>query len=602
MYNSYFGFSESPFNITPNSRFYFHNPSCDEVLNIVRYGIETRKGVIVVTGEPGTGKTLLLKHLVRELRPNVKPIIAYNPHTDLIGLLRLLLDRLELRAAIDDSTAMFDQLNDYLIKQRRNGRIVCLLIDEAQDLDGDTLNELRLLSNLDFEDEAVLPIVLLGQPELNAKLDHPSARRIKQRIALTRHIYPLIRKEVGPYIETRLRVAKYEGTGLFEADAIEKIAAYSGGTPRMVNSICDNALIRAFTANQSVISAKLIDQVARELRIKGPLLMDKQPLSPGFNGVSLRRLASADNSESVAAELTHSPVKALAADLVDMANTESKADHPHMSGSPTIPSRLTPDYAGVFWEVKSKTVTDNREPPSSDLDLNARSDGSSDFHASAGIWQGVRPFRSRWFALAVATGLLLMAIGRIVYSWQIADIFAVAAIGKRTLAPYASTLEPKQWLLTQSKEFNGPPVAFRVPQPATKDLKKKEFPHSETSNQMTTTRNSAASDVYAKQVAMTQKSQPPPSQDKNSQRKQVASDGVADGGKRAPQLVNLRVVGASVVRDHPRANAKIIATLEPGSRVTVLARSRDYYRVRSMDNKSIRGYVHREDAFFESKR
>ena len=111
---------------------------------------------------------------------------------------------------------MFDRLTDYLVEQRRNGRIVCLLIDEAQDLDQNTLDELRLLANLDFEDEALLPIVLLGQPELNINLDRPSARRIKQRLALSRHIYPLNRNEVGPYINSRLKVAKYAGADLFD--------------------------------------------------------------------------------------------------------------------------------------------------------------------------------------------------------------------------------------------------------------------------------------------------------------------------------------------------------------------------------------------------
>jgi type II secretory pathway predicted ATPase ExeA len=601
MYNSYFGFSESPFNITPNSRFYFRNPSCDEVLKIVRHGIETRKGIIVVTGDAGTGKTLLLKYLVRDLSPKIRTIIAFNPHTDIFGLLRLLLNRLDLRAATDDTTAMFDRLKDYLIEQRRNGRIVCLLIDEAQDLHGDTLDELRLLSNMDFEDEALLPVVLLGQPELNAKLDRPSAKRIKQRVALTRHIYPLIRKEVGPYIEFRLRVANYAGPDLFEANAIEKIATYSGGTPRIVNSICDNALIRAFTANQSVISAKLIDQVARELRIIAPLSTEKRFVSPDFYDVSHRRAPSTDISESVVNELAHSPAKAPVVDLVEVANTDSKTDTLKRSGSPTIPSREASEHSGEFWQVDTGSVMDSKAPSKSDPDLMARLDRLSAFDGWPGLRDRVRPFRSRWFALVVATGLLILTIGRMVYSWQIADIFAVAAIGKRTLGPYASTLPSKQWLLTQNKELNGSPVEFSPPQPATVDLKTKETPHSQTSKQMTTTLNSAANEIYAKQVELSQNSQPPSSQDGDPQRKQAASDGVADRWKSAPQNVNLRVIGASVVRDNPRSNAKIIATLEPGTRVTVLARSRDYYRVRSMDNKTIRGYVHREDAFFEQK-
>ena len=327
MYNNYFGFSEAPFNITPSSRFYFRTPSCEEVFAVVHHGIETRKGVIAVTGLPGTGKTLLLKSLVRHLDPTIKPVIVNNPHTDLNGLLRLLLNRLDLYAAADDSTAMFDRLTDSLVEQRRYCLSVCLLIDEAQDLDENTLDELRLLSNLDFEDEALLPIVLLGQPELDIKLDHPSARRIKQRVALTRHIYPLNREEIGPYIDSRLKVAKYEGPGLFDPEAIEKISDHSRGIPRLINSICDNSLIQAYIAYHTVISPEIIDQVARELRIAAPRSPQKQPAPTGLNDFWTMTAHLADDAGSIAKDAIPLDVENLESAAVQQQSSASAAVH-----------------------------------------------------------------------------------------------------------------------------------------------------------------------------------------------------------------------------------------------------------------------------------
>ena len=221
---------------------------------------------------------------------------------------------------------MFDRLTDYLVEQRRNGRIVCLLIDEAQDLDENTLDELRLLANLDFEDEALLPIVLLGQPELDIKLDRPSARRIKQRLALTRHIYPLNRKEIGPYIDSRLKVAKYAGPGLFDPEAIEKISDYSRGIPRLINSICDNSLIQAYTANQSVISPEIIDQVARELRIAAPRSPQKQSAPAGLSDFRTMAAPFADDAGSIAKDAVP----------LDVENPEAAAVHPQSSGSAAL--------------------------------------------------------------------------------------------------------------------------------------------------------------------------------------------------------------------------------------------------------------------------
>ena len=742
MYNDYFGFSESPFNITPNSRFYFRTPSSEEALGILRHGIEARKGVIVVTGEPGTGKTLLLKFLVRDLNPKVRTVIVYNPHTDLDGLLRLLLNRLGLPAAAVDSTAMFDRLTDYFIEQRRNGCVICLLIDEAQDLDEKTLDELRLLSNLDFEDEALLPIVLLGQPELNNKLDQPSARRIKQRMALTRYIYPLIRKEVGPYINARLQVAKYQGNGLFDPEAIEKIAAYSGGIPRIVNSICDNSLIRAYTTNQSIISPKIVDQVARELRIAANPLVQAQPSPAKFSDFNNEPAPFADDTEFFAndlaslpaeekpiieltyeenldttavnptnsnfAALPHLPTTEVIrgfpegdANVAPENNVPPKSDpDPLASADRLLPSQFSPvgfsdfttERALIEYDAKSiandvdvenpvalaaqqssdaaavrqpgttenlrghpdpgmSTATDREAQSRSSPDQRASSDGLPDFFTVPGVrhasipfrlrwrawpgirhafilfrlrsyvlpaiyhaltpfrlpwraWSGIRhafmTFRLRWYAVAAAIGSLMLIIGYIVSSSELEGIYSAVSTANRATVADAQLPQPQQ--TKDSLESNGVLVSPAAPDPANWESEQIQIAAYQPSEEIKAGPSDASTVAHAKNPETFDPAQPQPPPNTDFAHAQPATIPAGNGNENTPPAVPLEVVGATIVRAKPSDNAEIIGNLEPGSRVTVLAKSRDYYHIRSLDKKSIRGYVHREDAFFQGKK
>ncbi len=301
MYNDCFGFSESPFQITPNTKFFYQTPSYENIIATVQLGVGTRKGIIVVTGEPGTGKTLLLKLLPSSLGPKVETVVVQNPDLDLNGLLRLLLERLKLSTATDASAVMLDRLREFLIEQRENGLIVSVFIDEAQDLDKKTLDDLRILSNLEFENEALLPIVLMGQSELNTKLDDPSALRLKQRVVLTRKIYPLIRREIASYVAHRLHKAHYEGSGLFDPDAIQKIADISKGIPRTINVICDNALLKAYSRNRRIVSPQIIDEVARELRLTQSAKPERQYSQSDSASQTTERGPLAENAKSTAA-------------------------------------------------------------------------------------------------------------------------------------------------------------------------------------------------------------------------------------------------------------------------------------------------------------
>jgi general secretion pathway protein A len=268
MYHEYFGLSESPFSITPDPRFFYSNSVYLEAYANLRYGIEAKRGFIAVTGEVGTGKTMLLRKLMRELHDVIDFVFVVNTHLTFNELLRVILDDLSLPAQGKDRLAMLHELNAYLLGQLDRGRIVCLLIDEAQHLTDECLEEIRLLSNFETDREKLLQIVLMGQPELKTKLDQPKLRQLKQRIVIHSEIAPLNEHEVGAYIDSRLLEAGYKGKDLFHPKAVKQVALYSKGIPRLINAICDNALLITFAASHKSVSADIIKEVAKDLRLR----------------------------------------------------------------------------------------------------------------------------------------------------------------------------------------------------------------------------------------------------------------------------------------------------------------------------------------------
>ena len=267
MYDSYFGFREAPFSVTPNYRFFYANPVYQEALATLRYGIEAKKGLIVITGEVGTGKTTLLRKSMRNLEATIRSVFIFNPHHSFAGLLRVVLRDLGIATKKENRSTMLEKLNGYLIEQLNQGHIVSLLIDEAQNLSGEVLEGIRLLSNLETDNEKLLQIVLIGQPELERKLNRPSLRHLKQRVAHHRRLAPLEEQEVGPYIDLRLQAAGYEGEALFHPDAVERIALYSRGIPRLINIICDNLLLTAYADSKKKVTAAMTQEVASGLQL-----------------------------------------------------------------------------------------------------------------------------------------------------------------------------------------------------------------------------------------------------------------------------------------------------------------------------------------------
>jgi general secretion pathway protein A len=268
MYNRYFGFLESPFSSAPDPRFFYSNRVYVEAYANLHYGIEAKKGFISVTGEVGTGKTMLLRKLMRNFGNTIRSVFIFNTNLTFNELLPAILQDLGLQTQGKDRLAMFDELNAYLIEQVKKDHIVCLLIDEAQNLSDEALEGLRLLSNFETDKEKLLQIVMMGQPEFKAKLKQPNLRQLKQRITLQFEIAPLKDEEVGPYINFRLQSAGYERKDLFHPEAVQNIALYSKGIPRLINIICDNALLNAFATSQKTVSAALIREVADDLSLE----------------------------------------------------------------------------------------------------------------------------------------------------------------------------------------------------------------------------------------------------------------------------------------------------------------------------------------------
>lgn len=273
MYTSYFGLQEKPFNLTPDERFFYSNPAYEEAYARLQYGIQERKGLIIITGEAGCGKTLLLRHVVHKLASQVRFISLDNIFLTFEDLLDTLCTELEVDVGGSRMLQKFEKLKMALISQLEHEKTVALLIDEAHRASVEMLENIRLLSNLETAQEKLLQIVLVGQPELEDKIDHHQLRQLKQRVVVQYRLSCLQAKEVKAYINHRLHIADYTGRELFSAQALARISAYSHGIPRIINIICDNAMLSAYAFSHQTITPAIIEEVAAELRLK----QDKEP-------------------------------------------------------------------------------------------------------------------------------------------------------------------------------------------------------------------------------------------------------------------------------------------------------------------------------------
>jgi type II secretory pathway predicted ATPase ExeA/cell division septation protein DedD len=267
MYSNFFRFSEKPFDLTPDPKYLYLNEGYREVLASLIYGIQERRGFIAVVGEVGTGKTTLIKAVLDRLDQHTK--VAHLFNTDMTFEQLLVMALVELGAAkpVEALTKpeSLHRLYDFATGELAKGGNVVLVVDEAQNLDRGALESLRLLSNLETRKHKLIQIVLCGQPELEAKLNDPSLRQLAQRISIRRRIVPLSEKEVYEYIDDRLVIANYRGPSLFTDEALGLIWKYSGGVPRKINILCDNALLIAYGLGKKKIKASVIEEIVSDL-------------------------------------------------------------------------------------------------------------------------------------------------------------------------------------------------------------------------------------------------------------------------------------------------------------------------------------------------
>jgi type II secretory pathway predicted ATPase ExeA len=265
---THFGFRDMPFGVAPDPSFFFRNQHYAEGLDVLAEGIKAKKGLLLVTGEVGTGKTILLRKLMRHLDASTRFVFISSSHLTGDGLIDFIVEDLGLHTRGKTGFEIAQALKDYLLQQSRATKTVSLIIDEAQKLSDGALESLCDLSNLETDQEKLLQIVLVGQPELINKLRKPALQRIKQRIAIHHQTRALsLASDMEHYIRHRLLTAGYEGPEIFNQKALEAIWSYSSGTPRVINTLCDNALAMASRAGRKRVSAYVIVKVAAKLML-----------------------------------------------------------------------------------------------------------------------------------------------------------------------------------------------------------------------------------------------------------------------------------------------------------------------------------------------
>lgn len=267
MYEKFYGLTEKPFNTTPDSKFFFPSAKHTEALSSLLYAITERRGFVVITGEIGAGKTTVTRTLLNRLDIATKVALITNTHLTPKELIVQILEELEIEYKPGGKQKLLSQLNAYLVRQLANDVNVVIIIDEAQNLAPKVLEEVRMLSNLETEKEKLVQIILVGQPQLKEKLNNPKLEQFKQRIALYYHLAPLSRQETDEYVRHRIKLAGAGQVEVFTSDAIDMLYSHSGGVPRIINLLCDSALLSGYIYDSKQVTEKIIYEVVKEREI-----------------------------------------------------------------------------------------------------------------------------------------------------------------------------------------------------------------------------------------------------------------------------------------------------------------------------------------------
>jgi general secretion pathway protein A len=293
MYKEFFGLRANPFNVNPDPRYLFLTRHTEEALACLTYGIQSRKGFVLLTGEVGTGKTTLINKLLEWLRlQQVATAFIFNSRLNVPQFLDYMMTDFGVPIESRSKSQILLRLYNWLLDRYRAGETAVLIVDEAQNLSDEVLEEIRLLTNLETFTEKLLQIVLVGQPELELKLRQPHLRQLRQRLTLRAKTHPLTLDETHAYVAQRLRIAGNNGRQIFQPEAVAAIHRYAGGIPRVVNLLCEHALVSAFVDQQQTVAPAVVEAVARDF----DLTSDTSNGSPNGNGSTVRKVEAVSST------------------------------------------------------------------------------------------------------------------------------------------------------------------------------------------------------------------------------------------------------------------------------------------------------------------
>ena len=566
MYQDYFGLTDLPFRVTPEPQFLFSNPAHRNAYAALRDGINSRRGLIVITGEIGTGKTTLLTTFLQSNPdPALQSAVILNPSFSFAELLRFMLRDLGVASSSHNETELLDQFNNYAAQQTARGSNLAVFLDEAQTMSLDVLDQLLGLANLDSDEKKWAQVILIGQPELDQKLDQPELAALRGRISLQQTLAPLTPDEVASYIEFRLGRAGYQGKPLFDQPAIKRIVLYSGGIPRLINIICDNALLIALGVSKKRVSADIVDEVAEDLHMQA------------------RPLTAQITSQLTGNKPSHTEVTAL--------SKNENLFRPELLGQRYANRTLAAGFGILLVFALITGVSSILYDQAKNLVSRAGSGVGELFNGDATTPVRVQssPQRSRdnaedgWADF----GQLKMELSRILMKNKkiTPDSSATSSAGDRssyrddpqTTAVPANPIVEDIIEPAPPKKTVAPPehvVAARTIEPTDR-----------TSIQLQPDRDLQTSRAPNYWPNQRTDAKPP-----RADREQRFFQGVFE------------VTADSVVFEEPRMESALLKTLTPGSRVRVEQKRGNFLLVRSLNNPDIAGYVHLDHAYFRRLR
>jgi general secretion pathway protein A len=285
MYKEFFGLRANPFNVNPDPRYLFLTRHTEEALACLTYGIQSRKGFVLLTGEVGTGKTTLINKLLEWLRlQQVATAFIFNSRLNVPQFLDYMMADFGIPSDSKLKSQILLRLYNWLLDRYRAGETAVLIVDEAQNLSDEVLEEIRMLTNLETFTEKLLQIVLVGQPELEQKLKQPQLRQLRQRLTLRAKTHALTSEETKAYVQQRLRIAGSNGQQIFDPEAVAAIHRYASGIPRVINLLCEHCLVSSFVDQQKVIRPAVVDGVARDFDLGDNIAIGAQTPPPVSNG------------------------------------------------------------------------------------------------------------------------------------------------------------------------------------------------------------------------------------------------------------------------------------------------------------------------------